>query len=73
MQAREITSVEYGLLLGQLDDLPDDEAAGLRSLLAEKYYAYLDRLMQLKMTVREYDEVAEKIQAQTVPAGKMKV
>lgn len=59
---REITKIEYGLLTGQLDDLPLDEANGFRSLLAEKYYAYLDRLMQLKMAVREYDEIAAKVQ-----------
>jgi len=56
MHVREITSMEYGLVLGQLDDLPEDQANRLRSLLAEKYYAYLDKRMQLKMAVREYEE-----------------
>ena len=61
MRAREISGVEYGLLVSQLDDLPEDEAEGFRSRLAEKYYAYLDRLMQLKMALREYDGVVAEL------------
>jgi hypothetical protein len=58
METLEISPLEYSLMVGQLDDLQQDDAAALRSLLAEKYYAYLDRLMQLKMAVKAYDQVA---------------
>jgi len=53
--------MEYGLLVGRLDDLHPDEAEVLRSLLAETYYAYLDRLMQLKMAVRSYEQAAASV------------
>lgn len=65
---REVSALEYQLLTGQLDDLPADEANCLRSRLAEKYYAYLDKLMQLKMALREYDQAAANIR-QALPVS----
>ncbi|HEY4150737.1 MAG TPA: hypothetical protein VGM41_17485 [Chitinophagaceae bacterium] len=57
MEKQQISAMEYGLLVGRLDDLHPDEAAAFRSQLAETYYAYLDRQMQLKMAVRAYEQV----------------
>lgn len=67
MAINEITHPDYVRAAQGLEGLSFEEGSELRSLLAAKYYAYLDKAIQCKKAIREYHQVVRRINAAACP------
>jgi len=65
----EIKHRDYAAASDSLQGLPFEVATQLRGLLACKYYAYLDKAIQCKKAIKEYEQTLAKIRAACEPGA----